>query len=86
MGQSSKIRELLANGSMKDFSASFDFYDRMIRSLHRNIIIVDHNNFRDEARKFICDMNDQEYKDYLEYLDHLAIAGLNLEEYFYGIV
>lgn len=85
MDHLSQTRRLLANASRKDFSASYDFYDRMMRQIDENIWMVDYRNFG-TVKKYICEMNEVEYFDYLNYLEELQMSGLNKHDFFYSKV
>lgn len=62
------------------FGQAFETYDSMMKDIFINIKWV---NYRDVTKKFICEMNEEEYEDYKALIQHLQITSFDYSRDYY---
>lgn len=78
---SPQIQDLLKVARPGEISASLSFYTKLIRQLTDNLTLVDKRVLN--LNKYICEMSNEEYEDYLMYLQSVQIGSF-FEEFFYS--
>lgn len=76
-----QINNLLAIASDEDLSDSFQFYNDIFMAININMQLVDTNALKNIST-YICDMNSEEYLEYLDEIEQLQISGLEFRHFF----